>query len=204
MTPHAPGPHRKREWRASAPFVFQSCSLPLTFRIASAIFVCTPSSSSHRPPQHLDIVLPNMAPQELVGRYRKYRSATNGLLYWITTTAGTCCNLKDVKSLASTSKSATRPPQAPYYTGDYEISTDELIQLAEKICSSDPPIEVPEGIVLILRDAINRREACAAWYSGQALKVRVRWQKRKTTTSISSRWVPCYPFDNLKIALLTA
>lgn len=65
-----------------------------------------------------------MAPQELVGRYKKYKSATNGLLYWITKTAHTCCNLRDiVKSLAT----ANRPLQAADYTGDYEISTQELI-----------------------------------------------------------------------------
>lgn len=108
-----------------------------------------------------------MAPQELVSRYKEYKSKTRGLLYWLTRTASTCCDLTTVlSSLASKSKSDA--VQADN-TGELEIRADELLALAEKIASADPPVEVPEGVLLIIRDIIAGREGCAEWYSAQAL-----------------------------------
>jgi len=110
-----------------------------------------------------------MAPSELVGCYKVYKSKTKALIYWLTRTAGTCCDLTSViKSLAS-----SLPPKPSRRqnneSSEVEIQTAELVKLAQAIAASDPPADVPQGIILVLQDIIHGREECAEWYSAQAL-----------------------------------
>ena len=119
----------------------------------------------------------SMAPKELIGRYKLYKSKTKGLLYWLTKTAGGCCELKTViKSLAANGTSKTKGEIARL-----EIRTAELVKLAEIISKADPPVEVPEGVILIVQDVIKGREECAEWYSAQALEGGGKVEKENET-----------------------
>lgn len=112
-----------------------------------------------------------MAPQELIGRYRDYKSKTKNLVYWISQTAERCCSLSTiVKSLAVGNKSSAQARTSTPQTGPIEISTQELLELTKAISARRPAVEVPEGVLLIIRDVIAGREGCAEWYSAQALK----------------------------------
>ena len=51
-----------------------------------------------------------------------------------------------------------------------EITTTELVKLAEAIAKAVPPVPVPAGVFLIIKDVIAKRERSAQWYSAQALK----------------------------------
>ena len=44
---------------------------------------------------------------------------------------------------------------------EVEVGTRELIKLAEAISGSNPPIDVPEEVILTARDVIKGREECA-------------------------------------------
>ena len=125
-----------------------------------------------------------MAPQELIGRYKLYKSKTKGLLYWLTKTASTCTDLSTIiKSLAgadSTTSSKTSAKTAKtsknsrdgthVNTSELEIRTAELVRLAEAISKAEPAVEVPLGAILIVEDVIKGREDSAEWYSAQALE----------------------------------
>ena len=107
-----------------------------------------------------------MAPQEVVGRYRLYKQGTRSLVYWLTQTAAKYCDLKSIiKSLATSGA-----PAKQIDTAGVEIRSAELLRLAEVIANTEPPPDVPEGIVLIAKDVIEGRELCAVWYSTQALQ----------------------------------
>lgn len=110
-----------------------------------------------------------MASKELISRYKLYKSKTNGLLYWLTKTAGTCIDLKAVvKSWELPPSETEKKNHAP--TPAVELRTTELIKLAEVIAAASPPVEIPEGIILIVQDVIHGREEAAAWYAAQALE----------------------------------
>lgn len=111
-----------------------------------------------------------MAPKELVGRYKLYKSKTKNLLYWLTKTAGGCCELKTIiKSLNTGIKESKNDD-----TAELEVRTAELLRLADVISKAGPAVEVPEGIILIVEDVIKGREECAEWYSAQALDGKVQ------------------------------
>ena len=113
-----------------------------------------------------------MAPQELIGRYKEYKSKTKNVLHWLIQTASTCCDVATVvRSLASGSKKTNASGGAAACdSAELEIRTDELLELARRICDANPPVDVPEGILLIIEDVIAGRESCSEWYSAQALK----------------------------------
>lgn len=49
------------------------------------------------------------------------------------------------------------------------IATRELIELAELISKGTPSPDIPDDIIIILRDVIQGREECAKWYEAQPL-----------------------------------
>lgn len=88
-------------------------------------------------------------------------------MHWLTQTARTCCDLTTVVRSLNQNAASTKTAQA---NGELEIRPHELLNLANEIASADPPVDVPEGIILITQDVIAGREGCAEWYSAQALE----------------------------------
>ena len=106
-----------------------------------------------------------MAPQEVVGRYKLYKSKTRGFLYWLTKTAGSHCNLQDIIKSLSTSRSS-RTKKKGENASELEITTAEIVQLAQVVSAAT--VTVPRGILLIIKDVIQGRQQCAEWYSARA------------------------------------
>lgn len=111
-----------------------------------------------------------MAPQELIGRYKDYKSKTKNFLSWLIRTASTCCDLRTVvRSLASGGKKTNMPA---HEDSELEVRTEELLELARRIAEAVASVDVAEGILLIIEDVIVGRESCSEWYSSQALEGR--------------------------------
>ncbi|KAF2774350.1 hypothetical protein EJ03DRAFT_5303 [Teratosphaeria nubilosa] len=126
-----------------------------------------------------------MAPQPLTGRYKLYKAGTAKLVDWLATTASRCCDIRIViKSLAGSGNVQSKPIRPPGKSKGpetVELSTQELIQLAEAIISARPPVDIPEHIIEIIRNVIGGRRECAAWYAGQALEIGSDVQKQNET-----------------------
>lgn len=61
-----------------------------------------------------------------------------------------------------------RPSGHRFAVPDLEVRSHEIVTLAQQIANSKKSVEIPEGILLILRDVIAGRKGCAAWYDSQA------------------------------------
>ena len=117
-----------------------------------------------------------MAPQELVGRYKRYKHGTNNLIYWLTQTAASCS--KDVVQSLRTSGSRKtmkggnkkKRHASAEQPRELELCVEELVGLAEAISCAEPLVRVPRGIILLIADVIAERKACSEWYSTQNLR----------------------------------
>jgi hypothetical protein len=107
------------------------------------------------------------APNALQGRYKVYKQGTNKLIEFLITAAGRCCDLKtivhSIKNKITIKKSNKSQPK-------FALKTSELVKLAQAVADSDPPIDVPESVIQILRDVIAGREECNSWYAAQPVK----------------------------------
>jgi len=124
------------------------------------------------------------APKERVGRYKTYKKKTRDLINWLTTTVSAICDLGNIiKSLA---RGPLRTPTASSKQDaanghEHDITTAELLKLAEAIRDSASLVEVPEGLILIVQDIIDGRVECANWYSAQALEAGSKVDRENAT-----------------------
>lgn len=100
------------------------------------------------------------------GRYKVYKKGTNKLIDFLISAAGRCC---DLKAIISSLKNKILPKRASKEQPTLSLNTAELVKLAQVIADSDPPIDVPENVLAILRDVIAGREECNTWYASQAV-----------------------------------
>lgn len=71
-------------------FLLSSTFVVVAHRIADSFLPWGRKPQSLQPKRlHVD-----MAPQELVGRYERYKHGTRNLVYWLTKTAANCGDLK--------------------------------------------------------------------------------------------------------------
>ena len=129
-----------------------------------------------------------MATDEIFGRYKRYKFGTRNIAYWLTRTAAQCIDLASViaaplsPSSASADYKSTQQQQQQHKNTKtdqrstqakakraalpkIEISSAELVKLAEAILMSNKPVDVPEGIILTVEDVITWREQSAEWYN---------------------------------------
>lgn len=108
------------------------------------------------------------ATKPLVGRYKLYKAGTSKLVNWLSNTGSRCCDLKKVLKSLSSGTSTKKQSKKSTREVEVEVSTQELLKLAQIIVDSGA-ITVPPEIIDIAREVIAGRENAAEWYSAQAL-----------------------------------
>lgn len=127
--------------------------------------------------------LTNMLPEEVVGRYRRYKRGTRKLVSWLVKMVS---DFGDIESIIVTLPSSPKANQArqrqqrkkqgkkakkrqiALEPAELEVSSRQLVELAEAVACIDPPALIPDYILTTVGDVIKGRGECHDWYSGQA------------------------------------
>ncbi|KAK4544053.1 hypothetical protein LTR36_004551 [Oleoguttula mirabilis] len=120
-----------------------------------------------------------MATSPIIGRYKLYKAGTTKVVQWLAKTAGACCDIGSIISSLKTksTKKKKKPSREPV-----QISTRDLVALAEAIASTDPSVDIPVDILQIIKEVIAGRQVCAECprILARAVKQYTKPQPKKT------------------------
>jgi len=114
-----------------------------------------------------------MVRNPVVGRYRLYKEGTAKLGRWLAKTASRCGDVATIlgpvpkrKSTPSTNESDRRPSNET----SVSVSARDMVELAGAITPAGPGVTIPASILEVVVDVNAGCQACAKWYSTQAMQ----------------------------------
>jgi len=117
-------------------------------------------------------------PDFLFDTHKRYKADTEKVLTWLvrtakkyrftletpTAAAGGTPKTGPSRRLKGKARAEARKAGSPASNAITSISVKQFAEMAEKIGSRRPPVQVPEVILTLLRSAITLRKRCADWF----------------------------------------
>lgn len=118
-------------------------------------------------------------PENLYDTYRESKAGTTKFLTWLVDEAATAGHHLASKALFQQAKTprlkgkerilqkkaAARPT-----VERYALVTDEILPLARKLAKHKTSVQIPQGILHLIRKVIKARQRCTTWYEKQSTK----------------------------------
>ncbi|KAK5738241.1 hypothetical protein LTR17_006118 [Elasticomyces elasticus] len=99
-------------------------------------------------------------PTPISGRYHRYKAGTTKITRWLKSAAKRCNDIGHALATLCIADDATDAARG-------SITTQDLVRLATVIATStQPKVDIPLEILVVIEDVIEGRQASAEWYAG--------------------------------------